>query len=680
MLMGTIYCLAVAVMLPAGDALAAPAGSADTVRAQPASDATVGRLAAEVSEHGWICYGARSESGDWDLFLCRPDGSRRRNLTNTPDLSEFAPQFSRDGRKLLYRRVTRNETLDNNRHGEQGELVLANADATAPKILGRPGELPWASFGPDGTRILSLSIKGIAFFDLGRLEVLRTLPRKGFFQQVTWSPNGEWLVGVANSFGTGWSVARMHAGSGAVSAVNRVNCCTPDWFPDGRNIIFSWRPPGQKANRGYGWTQLWRAAADGGSRQLIYAEDGRHVYGGCVSPDGNYVLFTGNVEEDGDPGRAGAPMALMRLTDAPIIGGESPALRALHPEAKDGPVLTLPAGWEPCWTGAEILALSSSPSANAKAIGVADARSNDAVPEAGAPMAAALRTKGWLVFSARTAAGDWDLFVMRPDGSDRRPITATPGLNEAGARFSPDGRRLLYYRMPQAEPVDNNNYGTFDLVLANADGSAPVAFGSGFAWATWGPGSGQIACLAPKGIRMIDVKTRAVIRELPRRGVVSQLVWSPDGRRLAGTANGLGQFWNIGCIELETGAIHAVSETERYNCTPDWTPDSSGVVYARGIIPNQPGHAELWLADAEGGNQRRLYAEGAHHIYGACVSPDGQYLLFTRSRNDLGQVPDIAMAIVRWPNEPAVQSGPDPARLDLGPGWEPHWTAKEIVR
>jgi Tol biopolymer transport system component len=295
-------------------------------------------------------------------------------------------------------------------------------------------------------------------------------------------------------------------------------------------------------------------------------------------------------------------------------------------------------------------------------------------------MAAALRTKGWLVFSARTAAGDWDLFVMRPDGSDRRPITATPGLNEAGARFSPDGRRLLYYRMTQAEPVDNNNYGTFDLVLANADGSAPVVFGSGFAWATWGPDSGQIACLAPKGIRMIDVKTRAVIRELPRRGVVSQLAWSPDGRRLAGTANGLGQFWNIGCIELETGAIHAVSETERYNCTPDWTPDSSGVVYARGIIPNQPGHAELWLADAEGGNQRRLYAEGAHHIYGACVSPDGQYLLFTRSRNDLGQVPDIAMAIVRWPNEPAVQSGPDPARLDLGPGWEPHWTAKEIVR
>ena len=196
-----------------------------------------------------------------------------------------------------------------------------------------------------------MSIKGIAFYDLDRRAVVRTLPRKGFFQQVTWSPDGEWLVGVANSFGTGWSVARMDAATGEVGAVNRVDCCTPDWFPDGRNIIFSWRPPGQKANNGYGWTQLWRAAADGRSRQLVYGEDGRHVYGGCVSPDAKYVLFTGNMAEDGDPGRAGAPMALMRLSDAPIIGGESRELRALHPEAKDGPVLTLPAGWEPCWTG-----------------------------------------------------------------------------------------------------------------------------------------------------------------------------------------------------------------------------------------------------------------------------------------------------------------------------------------
>ena len=110
----------------------------------------------------------------------------------------------------------------------------------------------------------------------------------------------------------------------------------------------------RRLNKGYGWTQLWMADAEGQSRQLVYGEDRRHVYGGHVSPDGQYVLFTGNIQEDGDPERAGAPMGLMRLEDAPIILGPNRQLRALYPGAKAGPVLTLPPGWEPCWTRAEI--------------------------------------------------------------------------------------------------------------------------------------------------------------------------------------------------------------------------------------------------------------------------------------------------------------------------------------
>ena len=324
-------------------ALAAGAAAAD-------DDA---RLAAEVRGLGWVVYGARSEKGDWDLFRCRPDGSQVCALTRTPEYNESAPQWSRDALRLLYRRTGRDESLDNNSHGEQGVLVMANSDGSQPQALGAESELPWATWGPDGTQIASLSIKGIVFFDIATRKVVRRLPRKGFFQQVTWSPDGRWLSGVANSFGTSWSIARMDANTGAINAVNRIDCCTPDWFPDSKSVIFSWRPQGQKGNNGEGWTQLWMADAEGKSPRLVYGEDGRHVYGGNVSPDGRYALFTGNMEEDGDPGRAGAPMALMRIADAPIIGGESKELRALHPRVRNGPVLKLPAGWEPCWTFSE---------------------------------------------------------------------------------------------------------------------------------------------------------------------------------------------------------------------------------------------------------------------------------------------------------------------------------------
>jgi Tol biopolymer transport system component len=304
----------------------------------------IARLAAEVRPKGWIVFPAYSASGDWDLYLMRPDGSDRRNLTRTPAWNEAWPQFSRDGSRLLYRRLKRDEVISGNRYGEQGQPVMACSDGTSPQVLGDDGELPWATWSPDGRQLATLSLKGVSFVDVASRTVQLTLPRKGFFQQITWSPDGAWLVGVANSFATGWSIARMNIGTGEVSAVNTVDCCTPDWFPDTRSVIFSWRPPGRKGNRGLGWTQLWRAECDGMARQLVYAEDNRHIYGGHVSPDGKYVIFTGNVQEDGDPEHGGAPMGLMRMIDAPIIVGASQELHDLHPSARRGPVLTLPSG------------------------------------------------------------------------------------------------------------------------------------------------------------------------------------------------------------------------------------------------------------------------------------------------------------------------------------------------
>jgi len=313
-------------------------------------DPAVAALAAEVHDLGWVAFAARSDHGDWDLFLMRPDGSSRRPLTSTPEWNEGAPQFSRDGTRLLYRRLDHGETIDGNRYGTQGRLVVANADGTEPRVLGAEGDLAWASWSPDGRQIVCLSLQGIRFVEVATGKVARTLPRSGFFQQLTWSPDGRWLSGVANSFGTGWSVARMDLGTGTVRAVSRVDCCTPDWFPDSRELVFSNRPEGQLGNGGQGWTQLWAADVEGGHRRLLFGEDGRHIYGGHVSPDGRHVLFTGNPREDGDPSHAGAPMGLMRVADAPIVGGPSPELRSKHPGARSGPVLELPAGWEPCWT------------------------------------------------------------------------------------------------------------------------------------------------------------------------------------------------------------------------------------------------------------------------------------------------------------------------------------------
>ncbi|MBL9136464.1 MAG: hypothetical protein JNK85_11375, partial [Verrucomicrobiales bacterium] len=73
------------------------------------ADVAVRTLAQDVHDKGWVAFSAPTGQGTWDIHLMRPDGSSRRPLTTTPDANEFWPQFSRDGTKLLYRRVRRDE-------------------------------------------------------------------------------------------------------------------------------------------------------------------------------------------------------------------------------------------------------------------------------------------------------------------------------------------------------------------------------------------------------------------------------------------------------------------------------------------------------------------------------------------------------------------------------------------
>jgi hypothetical protein len=63
----------------------------------PVGDAQAARLANEVHSKGWIVYTGPSEKGDWDLFIMRPDGSDKRNLTHTADYHEIEARFSPDG-------------------------------------------------------------------------------------------------------------------------------------------------------------------------------------------------------------------------------------------------------------------------------------------------------------------------------------------------------------------------------------------------------------------------------------------------------------------------------------------------------------------------------------------------------------------------------------------------------
>lgn len=310
----------------------------------------VQQLAAEVAHKGWLLFSAKTDAGNQNLFLCRPDGTELRNVSNTPDYSDFGARFSPDGKRMLFRRVKKGEPVNHDKWGETGMLMFANADGSSPVAQGAAGELPWASWDPEGRKIACLE-DHIRIRDAATRKVLQELPRNGIYQQLFWSPDGKRLCGTANLPGRPWNIISVDLATGKATLLSRTLNCTPDWFQHNPlRVLYSNRTPGLAT--GYGFTMLMQATADGKNRKLVYGEYGRHIYYGCTSPDDKYVVFSRPENDGGIDG----PLALVRLADTPMVVPAGYAdLRELYPDARQGPVLELPcSGFEPHWTYAEI--------------------------------------------------------------------------------------------------------------------------------------------------------------------------------------------------------------------------------------------------------------------------------------------------------------------------------------
>ena len=297
---------------------------------------------------------------------------------------------------------------------------------------------------------------------------------------------------------------------------------------------------------------------------------------------------------------------------------------------------------------------------------------------------------GWIVFAAHPAEieggaiiqnkdqrGPLDLYLSRPDGSGLRNITNTDQFSEFGGRFSPDSTKLLYRRLPREGKINHDLWGeTGELVIADADGSNPVVQGKAgeFPWASFSPDMKQIACLFKKDqvIRVFDTDSKALAREIPAQGIFQQLFWSPDGKRLTGTANVTGRKWNVVSIDIDTGKLTLL--TRALNCTPDWfQSDAERVIYSNrnpALFPGQYsnyGLTMLMWASADGKTRRLIYGNAGKHCYFACASPDDKYVIFSDDDHDGIVVGD--MHVIRMADTPIIPEGIKKLRL-LHPGWK----------
>ena len=138
----------------------------------------------------------------------------------------------------------------------------------------------------------------------------------------------------------------------------------------------------------------------------------------------------------------------------------------------------------------------------------------------------AAKPQGTIVF-ASNRSGNYELYSIRADGTRLGQLTRS-AADETYARFSPDGRRIVFVREQK---------GTHDLWLMNADGSHPRRLSPYGYEPAWSPDSRRIAYTALRPSRanlsMIFVADLRGRSRILVRGRNQRPTWSPDGTQIA---------------------------------------------------------------------------------------------------------------------------------------------------
>lgn len=236
--------------------------------------------------------------------------------------------------------------------------------------------------------------------------------------------------------------------------------------------------------------------------------------------------------------------------------------------------------------------------------------------------------------------GNWDIYVMNPDGSDQKPLTS----GKADDRFpswSPDGTKVMFVR---AEDGKSDIF-TIDLErktvrrLAEIEGDElfpdwhpsgkKVAYGSGKppdmdlfeldlekgkstrmwsskyrdVWTRFS-GNGDVVFFSRRDsndeeddIYVTDTRTGSTRRITDLPGNDFCPAWSPDGKRIAFARVDPGSRRFIVILESKTGRMSEIALGFERVTEPDWSPDGKKIAYTA----QKDGVWDVWVEAVEPG-------------------------------------------------------------------------------
>ncbi len=253
-----------------------------------------------------------------------------------------------------------------------------------------------------------------------------------------------------------------------------------------------------------------------------------------------------------------------------------------------------------------------------------------------------------LAFLADEGTGDdakTQVFVLRMDGGDARPVTKAP---EGVAQFAwrPDGAALAYV----AEDEKPKKTGPDKFRDSFEVGNNPIT-----AHAAARPLHLWLLTFADDHARQL---TRDSVRSIVGGEAQSSLSWSRDGTKLAfvlapdAVLNDADRA-RVMVLDVADGAMRALTEHTGYEADPQFSPDGSRTAYEHSLGDSQITLTQVYVTQPSGGEGTVITQPFDRSVHDFTWSPDGRALWFTC--NDGAHID-----LVRAP------LGGKPARVDLG--------------
>ncbi len=401
-----------------------------------------------------------------------------------------------------------------------------------------------------------------------------------------------------------------------------------DISPDGTRIVHT-------ANAG-----LWVRALDQWEDTLLVPGTvGSAALNPFFSPDGQWVAFFADGELKRVPVAGGTPISLCRLTLLPFGASWGADETILYGQGSEG-----------------IWRVPASGGATEQVIAVAEGEL-----AAGPQM---------------LPGGEWVLFTLRPQGSENwnqaqvvaqslktgeRMVLVDGGHD---ARYLTSGR-LVYVRnnVLMAVPFDPDTRrvtgearegvsGVRDAVtqmMGNAvTGSAQFAVASNgtLIYVTTEPQAqpGRLIWLNREGVKTSEIGQTG--------GQARDFALSPDEQSVAYWEAARPADWDIWVLNLSRGDRTKISDSERQESRPNWSPDGRSLV----VTSTQEGQSVVFFRRADGSEQAVPLTDGGVYEADSDWSSDGKYILYDHESSDPGTGSDL------WYLE----------RNADGSHWEPH--------